>query len=223
MSGQGTGSDYLAIVQHALAGEVPDDELAEPEVLPFDLAFPEVFFPTGDVSQRRGFDAVLGNPPWEGIRRADNQFFGARDFQALVGATKQDKKAIHDALLSDPQVAREYEAYVSGFEQQDRAADAFFDVHKARVNGELAGRGTYDSLTLFAERAHQLLQPHGVVGWVLPSAFHANEGGTGVGGSTSNSTALRCCYSFENRRKLSRLTLPLQIRDNRGDTPWPNH
>ena len=143
MSGQGTGSDYLAIVQHALAGEVPDDELAEPEVLPFDLAFPEVFFPTGDVSQRRGFDAVLGNPPWEGIRRADNQFFGARDFQALVGATKQDKKAIHDALLSDPQVAREYEAYVSGFEQQDRAADAFFDVHKARVNGELAGRGTY--------------------------------------------------------------------------------
>lgn len=35
--------------------------------LPYDLAFPEVFFATGDSNERRGFDAVLGNPPWDRI------------------------------------------------------------------------------------------------------------------------------------------------------------
>ena len=202
MSNQGTGGDYVDIVRQALAGAAPEDELADATALPFDLAFPEVFFPDGNVENRRGFDAVLGNPPWEGIRRADKEFFGTRDFQALVGATKQQKKAVHDRLLADPLVAQEYADYVAGFEQQDRAADTYFSVHKAHVNGDLAGRGTYDSYMLFAERAQQVLQLQGAVGWVLPSGFHANEGGTGVRRLYFEHMAMKCCYSFENRRKL---------------------
>jgi hypothetical protein len=55
---------------------------------------------------------------------------------------------------------------------------------------------------LFAERAYQVLNTHGLAGWVLPSAFHANEGATGVRRLYLQQMAMRSCYSYENRRKL---------------------
>jgi len=36
--------------------------------LPYDLAFPEVFYPAGKPGARHGFDVVVGNPPWDRIR-----------------------------------------------------------------------------------------------------------------------------------------------------------
>src|SRR5262249_29538185 len=97
-----------------------------------------------------------------------------------------------------------------------------FTVHKAKVGGELAGRGTYDAFMLFAERGHQLLSSGGQVGWVLPSAFHANEGATGVRRLYLEQMALRCCYSFENLRKLfeidSRFKFALVVAARGGPT-----
>jgi hypothetical protein len=164
-----------------------------------ELAFPEVFLRgTGD----RGFDVVLGNPPWEGIRRSDNQFFGLIDFEALAGATKREKKEVQMRILANETHKLAYAAYVDSFQQLDRAAGVLYQVHKARVNGELAGRGTYDWYMLFAERAQQLVNHQGFVGWVLPSAFHSNEGATGVRRLYLQEMCLKCCYSFENRRQL---------------------
>jgi hypothetical protein len=161
-----------------------------------------VFFPLGTLASRRGFDAVVGNPPWEAIRRWDDQFFAAFDFEALVGATKREKKEVQERLLSVPAIRQAYEAYVESFQESDRIYDSTFTVHKATVGGQLAGRGTYDAFMLFAERGHHLLRSAGQLGWVLPSAFHANEGATGVRRLYLEQMALGCCYSFENRRKL---------------------
>ena len=168
----------------------------------YDLAFPEVFHPDGTGGTRAGFDVVLGNPPWEAIRRADDQFFGGLDFAALAGATKREKKLVQDRLLADSTVASVYDAYVESFQASDRSADALFTVHKARVADQLAGRGTYDQFMLFAERGARLIGPSGRVGCVLPSAFHANEGATGVRRLYLQELALQTCFSFENRRKL---------------------
>jgi hypothetical protein len=202
MSGKGTGSEYTDIIRAALSGDVVSDPLFESSAVPYELVFPEVFFPEGAWDNRRGFDVVLGNPPWEGIRRTDNQFFGSRDFEALAGATKKEKKAVQQRLLADFQIQAAYKAYVEYFESQDRIYGALFTVHKAKVNGQLAGRGSYDSYMLFAERAAQVLGPQGFAGWVLPSGFHANEGATGVRRLYFEHMGMRCCYSYENRRKL---------------------
>jgi hypothetical protein len=168
----------------------------------YDLAFPEVFHPDGTGGPRAGFDVVLGNPPWEAIRRADDQFFGGIDFASLAGATKREKKLVQDRLLANSAVASVYDAYVESFHAADRSADALFTVHKARVADQLAGRGTYDQFMLFAERGARLVGPSGRVGCVLPSAFHANEGATGVRRLYLQELALQTCFSFENRRKL---------------------
>jgi hypothetical protein len=173
--------------------------------LPYDLVFPEVFHPTGQPHGRHGFDGVLGNPPWDAVRRTDDQFFGTRDFRALVGATKREKKLVQDELLQNPTVSAAYDAYVESFESFDRAADALFEVHQARINGQLAGRGSYDLYMLFAEQAHLLLRSEGRVGWVLPSSFHATEGATGVRRLYLRQMSTLCCFSFENKNKLFKI------------------
>ena len=52
------------------------------------------------------------------------------------------------------------------------------------------------------ERNAQLLAQGRRTGVVVPSAFHANEGATGIRQLYLKNLALQCCYSFENRRKL---------------------
>jgi hypothetical protein len=54
MSGEGTGTEYVDIVRQALAGAAPDDPLADSGAWPFDLAFPEVFFPDVVMSRIAG-------------------------------------------------------------------------------------------------------------------------------------------------------------------------
>src|SRR5262249_58029093 len=79
--------------------------------LAYDLAFPEVFYPSGVFWERQGFHAVLGNPPWETIRRSDDEFFAAFDFRALAGATKREKKLVQEELLQSEEIKAAYLAY----------------------------------------------------------------------------------------------------------------
>lgn len=170
--------------------------------LSYDLTFAEVFYPSGNLENRQGFDAVLGNPPWDTVRRTDDQFFGSYDFNALNGNTKREKKLVQEYLLKSIEIKKDYEQYVESFKEFDRIFDTLFKVHKVRIAGQLAGRGTYDAYMLFAERANQIIINLGYIGWVLPSGFHANEGATGIRQLYLEKMNLKCCYSFENRRKL---------------------
>lgn len=172
------------------------------DAVPYDLMFPEVFFPSGKLEPRGGFDAVVGNPPWDTIRRVDDQFFASFDFSALVGVTKNEKKLCHQTLLRDPLIKQKYEAYVDSFAKQDELYNRLFRVHQTRVNGQLAGRGSYDAYMLFAERCRHVLKSYGFVGLVLPSGFHANEGATGVRQLYLYEMQLLCCFSFENVKRL---------------------
>jgi len=156
--------------------------------LPWDLAFPEV----------EGFDAVIGNPPWDVIQH------NARDFLANLAPdpvpTRLARSAIEDRLRSDPAIAQAYAAYRTGFEHRKRLANRLF--HHQRVGTEAgATAGNLDAFRLFAERAIRLAGPEGAVGLLLPSAFHANDGATGIR-RLFLENGLDTCLSFENRAGL---------------------
>lgn len=81
----------------------------------------------------------------------------------------------------------------------------FIDRCYERVNRSAEGSpsgAVTDLWQVFAERGIRLLRSDGRVGWVLPSAFHANQSATGIRELYLTEAALECCYSFENRRKL---------------------
>lgn len=169
--------------------------------LPYDLTFPEVFYPTGVPHGRQGFHAVLGNPPWDAIQFKSKEFFASFDFEILNAPTKRERTAIEQQLIADPQIGSLFEFYKEDFEQQKRINDDLYEYQKVQVEGDLAGRQV-DAFRVFMERNAQLLVQGGRTGVVVPSAFHANEGATGIRQLYLHQLALQCCYSFENRRKL---------------------
>ena len=169
--------------------------------LSYDLTFPEVFYPSGVPLGRKGFDAVLGNPPWDRMLPADKEFFASFEFAILDAPTKHQRDSIQKRLVENMAVREAYTSYIEGFRGAERAVDTLYSHQIAIIDGEKT-IGKQDLFRLFMERMPSLLVRSGMVGVVVPSAFHANEGATGIRRLYLNNMALGCCYSFENRRKL---------------------
>jgi len=169
--------------------------------LGYDMTFPEVFYPLGVPHGREGFHTVLSNPPWDAIQFKSKEFFAAFDFEILNAPTKREREAIEKRLTADPLCGPLFVHYKEDFEQQKRANDVLYDYQKVYIDGDLAGRQG-DAFRVFMERNAQLLAKKGYTGVVVPSAFHANEGATGIRRLYLEKLNLRHCYSFENRRKL---------------------
>ncbi|HVC60598.1 MAG TPA: hypothetical protein VND19_09595 [Acetobacteraceae bacterium] len=171
------------------------------QALAWDLTFPEVFRPDAAGARTGGFDAVLGNPPWDIVQQNAKEFFAGFDLSILDAPTKREARGKQARLLTDPATAVAFRAYQEGFAQQHRVVDRLYAHQKVAVSGQATG-GKLDSFRVFAERSLQLAGPAGAIGMVVPSSFHANEGATGIRRLYLCETDLRKCLSFENRRKL---------------------
>lgn len=85
-----------------------------------------------------------------------------------------------------------------------------------------ATSGNLDLYRLFAERTMQLAAADGSIGVLMPSAFHANAGATGIRRLYLQEANLRWCLSFENRRRIfdidSRFKFDLIVAHRPGPT-----
>lgn len=79
--------------------------------------------------------------------------------------------------------------------------DRTYHYQVAVIDGERT-IGKQDAYRAFMERGASLLCTSGLIGFVVPSAFHANEGATGVRRLYLQEMGMKACFSFENRRKL---------------------
>ncbi|MBV9248621.1 MAG: hypothetical protein JO227_05165 [Acetobacteraceae bacterium] len=189
--------------------------------LAWDLTFPEVFRPDSAGTWTRGFDAVLGNPPWDIVQPKAKDFLASFDLSILDAPTKREALAIETRLLAEPAVAAAYRQYQDAFAHLHRAVARLYAHQHVKIGGAPTG-GKLDAFRVFAERALQLAGPEGAIGLVVPSAFHANEGATGVRQLYLRETRLQWCLSFENRRKLfeidSRFKFALIVARRPGPT-----
>lgn len=167
----------------------------------YELEFPEVFFPQGRTTERRGFDAVVGNPPWDRIQPLAKEFFASYDLRILDAPTKRERKLVEQRLLSDERVRVAYEEYLFGFTSIGSVITRRYERVCRKAGGKPSGT-RLDIWQVFAERALELVREGGRVGVLLPSAFHANESATGVRELYLEEAALHCCFSFENAKKL---------------------
>ena len=148
-------------------------------VLVYPLVFPEVFFPTGDADQMEGFDAEVMNPPWERMLPADKEFFAAFNLDILSAPTKRERTIIEKQLRTDPAINAAHTEYIEGFRAAERVVDKLYHYQVVNIDGGNT-IGKQDLYRLFMERAVYLLKRGGMIGFVVPAAFHANEGATGV-------------------------------------------
>jgi len=167
----------------------------------FDLEFPEVFHPGGAAQRGGGFDAIIGNPPWDTVRPLAKEFFAAFDLNVLDAPTRRERTAVEDRLLADPLVRKLYDDYLADIDGAKRGFDRLTDAVGKQAEGRSSG-AVADLWQVFAERSVRVLRDRGRVGLILPSAFHANQSATGIRELYLDELALERCFSFENRELL---------------------
>lgn len=199
MIARGLGIEYVLSNRDELLAVLNNKECVP--AFPYDLTFAEVFYRNGNLDDKQGFDAVLGNPPWDRMLPADKEFFAAYDFNILEAATKRERTAIEKRLLSDDKIVSKHQAYIEEFRSVERIIKILYKYQTAIINGEKT-IGKQDAFRAFMERNAKLLCPSGFTGVVVPSAFHANEGATGVRKLYFEDMVPKYCYSFENKRKI---------------------
>lgn len=166
----------------------------EERFLNWQIQFPGVWDNWGSAEREGGFDAIVGNPPWDRIKLQQVEWFAARRPDIAKAQRASDRarmiKALKDAgdpLFDDYQKA------------DKRAADT---MRMARKGGHypLLSRGDINLYSLFVERAHSLVKPGGMVGLLTPSGIASDLSASEFFRKVATGGHLRALYDFENRR-----------------------
>ncbi len=168
------------------------------------LEFPEVF----EVPKRKvnrpddgpgwtgGFDAVLGNPPWERVKLQEREWFASRrpDIADASNTAARRKKI---ALLRD-----EDPATYTAFQADLRGAEGQSQFIRTSGRYPLGGRGDVNTYPVFVELMRSLVSAAGAMGVIVPSGIATDDTTKHLFQSLMDSGALRSLYDFENSQPL---------------------
>lgn len=155
-------------------------------------AFPSVWSDANPAA--RGFDAVLGNPPWDRIKLQEVEWFAERQPEIAKASRAADRKRMIAELQkrSDPL----WNDYLEAQAVAETAARVMRDCGDFP---QLSG-GDINLYSLFVERAQSLVHARGIVGLLTPSGIAADKGAAEFFRSISTSGRLGVLYDFENRK-----------------------
>ena len=144
-----------------------------------------------DVMQRGGFDAVVGNPPWEKYTILEREFFAAiPEIVAEANASKR-KKIIEDELKRSPILAEAWSA-------AQRGASAKGDFVRGSGRFPQSAVGELNLYPLFAELATHLTKRAGWTGLILKSLMFTGSTWKGFTDHLVTSGRLRAVFDFKN-------------------------
>ena len=154
-----------------------------------------------------GFDAVVGNPPWERIKLQEQEFFAARDAEIAMAPNKSERdKLIKELKKAEPGTA---EARLSAeFDLAKRSAEAASVFVRKTGRYPLTGTGDVNTYALFAEHFARLARkgtdasPSGRAGVIVPTGIATDSSTSAFFGDLVAGNKLAALYDFENREKL---------------------
>ena len=166
----------------------------EEQFLNWQVAFPGVWSAWERAGLHGGFDAVIGNPPWDRMKLQQVEWFAARRPEIAMTTRAADRtRMITDLETAGDPLAREF---------ADASERAKVAVHRARTGGEypLLSGGDVNLYSLFVERAMTLVKPDGMVGLLTPSGIASDKTASTFFKGVATEGRLRALYDFENRR-----------------------
>ncbi len=171
---------------------------AEENFFHWEVGFPGVWTDWTSNAPGGGFDAIIGNPPWDRIKFQEVEWFAARKRDVALAQTQAERKRrIADLRAAgDPLVA----AYDRVVERALQAARVAGQGAKAGGHYPLMGGGDVNLYSLFVERAHRLVKPLGMVGLLVPSGIAGDLGAAPFFRTLSGTGRLAALLDFENRR-----------------------
>ena len=137
--------------------------------LHWEAAFPGVWRNWQNMHPEGGFDAVIGNPPWDRIKLQEVEWLATRDSPLALAPTAAARRTGIQRLREqgDP-LADEFDA-------AKQRADELGQLVRGSGHYPLLGRGDINLYSLFVERAMGLIKPTGFVGLLTPSGICADK------------------------------------------------
>ena len=162
--------------------------------LHWEVAFPGVWRDWQSAQPKGGFDAVIGNPPWDRIKLQEVEWFATRSRELALASTAAARKAgIEQLRARDPSLANEFDA-------AKERAEGLARVVRASGDYPLLSGGDINLYSLFVERAMGLIKPDGFVGLLTPSGIYADKTAADFFKSVSTSGHLAGLFDFENKK-----------------------
>ncbi len=162
--------------------------------LHWQVEFPGVWSKWGDKERRGGFDAVIGNPPWERMKLQQVEWFAVRRPEIASAQRASDRKRMIRELdeAGDP--------LATEFQRASNRAAAALDMARGCGNYPRLSKGDVNLYSLFVERAFDLVNPKGLVGLLAPSGIASDKTAAPFFRSVATEGRLRALYDFENRK-----------------------
>lgn len=115
------------------------------------LEFPQIFYP--GTGHRSGFDLAIGNPPWERIKLAEQEFFAVRAPDIAVAPTTAARQQMIATLETSPREADRRLFAEFGIAKRTAGASSVFARTPADAGGRfpLTGVGDVNTYALFSE------------------------------------------------------------------------
>ncbi len=167
---------------------------ASERFLNWQVAFPGVWYDWEAKELKGGFDAVIGNPPWDRMKLQQVEWFASRRRAIAMAPRAADRKR----MIADLQEGEDPLAEDFRFASERAAAGA----RVARTSGDypLLARGDLNLYSLFVERAMTLVKPEGMVGLLVPSGIASDKMAAPFFKSVATEGRLKALYDFENKK-----------------------
>jgi hypothetical protein len=176
--------------------------IAEENFMSWQVAFPGVWSDWEAENLVGGFDAIIGNPPWDRLKLQRIEWFAARQPAIARAQRAADRNAMIDELVAagDP--------LATAFEKADGRAEAASRMARKSQEFPLLSGGDTNFNSLFVERASRIVSPHGMVGLLIPSGIATEPTSQQFFSRIISGRHASCCFDFFNKRASGQLFFP---------------
>ena len=175
----------------------------------WEIEFPQIFYDrSGKIKKHAGFDAIIGNPPWQILKPDIDEFFSPLyDIHIGVGKfsklNKNEKNKFVQKILNDVKINEMWKKYQDDYKKEMMYVSKSnnFKHQRSIVNGKNVA-ADINLYKLFVEKSYELLRSNGVCGLVIPSGIYSDLGSKGLRELILNNTKLYHIFGFINRKKI---------------------
>jgi len=140
-----------------------------------------------------GFNAVIGNPPWERFTIKNREFFDTSAPHILEAPTAAESRRLIEKLKTqNPDLYQKY------LDAQSKADNSLAYIRNCN-RYPLTGKGDINTYAVFAELAHSIVSPTGRVGLLVPTGIATDKTNEDFFAKLVNSQTLSGLYDFENK------------------------
>lgn len=190
----------------------------------WEIEFPDVF-----AVGRFGFDATLGNPPWEVMKPNSHEFFSEYDPVYRTYDKQAALRRQQELFAMDPAIRAQWDEYCAGFKALSNwvqnvaepfgvslarggtgqaLAELWTEHRKKRKAPHFVhpfayqGSADLNSYKLFLELSYSLLAANGRMGLIVPSGVYTDSGSGDLRVLFLEHSTWDWLFSFENRKKI---------------------